>query len=99
MASRGSENNKSFSERMTDILNFGAINLAMAIGYRTGLFDAMDTFNTPQPVERISGKAGLNPRYVKEWLGVMVTGEIVEASRGEHGENQFYWEKGKSYFL
>jgi ubiquinone/menaquinone biosynthesis C-methylase UbiE len=93
MAIRGSENSKSFSERMTNILNFGAINLALAIGYRTGLFDAMDTFNTPQPVERISGKAGLNPRYVKEWLGVMVTGEIVEASRGEHGENRFYLPK------
>ena len=86
MAIRGSENSKSFSERMTNILNFGAINLALAIGYRTGLFDAMDTFNTPQPVERISEKAGLNPRYVKEWLGVMVTGEELSKPPAESME-------------
>lgn len=93
MVSSESENNKSFSETMADILNFGAINLAMAIGYRTGLFDAMDMFNSPQTVECISENAGLNPRYVMEWLGVMVTGKIVEVSRGEQGENQFYLPK------
>ena len=28
-----------FSEKMTAILNYGALNLALAIGYRLGLFD------------------------------------------------------------
>ena len=36
-----------FSQKMTDILNYGALNLAMAIGYRTGLFDAMDRLGEP----------------------------------------------------
>ncbi|MGD9184959.1 MAG: methyltransferase type 12, partial [Desulfobacterales bacterium] len=61
---------KEFSKKMTGILNFGALNLAMAIGYRTGLFDVMDTFDSPAPLATIAEKAGLDPRYVQEWLGV-----------------------------
>jgi len=69
---------KSFSQKMTDILNYGALNLAMAIGYRTGLFDAMDRFDEPQDAATIARSAGLDPRYVQEWLGVMATGGIVK---------------------
>jgi len=83
----------SFSEKMSDILNYGAINLAMAIGYRTGLFDVMDTFDSPQSIDAISDRAGLNPRYVQEWLGVMTTAEIVESSQAENGENRYYLPK------
>ena len=83
----------SFSKRMIQILNFGALNLALAIGYRTGLLDAMDTFESPQTIEGISEKTGLNPRYIEEWLGVMVTGEIVELSRTPDGENLYYLPK------
>ena len=83
----------SFSEKMTDILNFGAINLAMAIGYRTGLFDVMDTLDGPLTSDNISDRAGLSPRYVKEWLGVMSTAGIVELSLSENGENQYYLPK------
>ncbi|MEE4604316.1 MAG: class I SAM-dependent methyltransferase [Desulfobacteraceae bacterium] len=82
----------SFSEKMIDILNYGAINLAMAIGYRTGLFDVMDTFDSPQNIGDISDQAGLNPRYVQEWLGIMTTAEIVELSQKED-ENQYFLPK------
>ena len=78
---------------MIDILNYGAINLAMAIGYRTGLFDVMDAFDSPQPIAGISDRAGLSPRYVQEWLGVMTTAEIVELSQAEDGENRYYLPK------
>jgi DNA-binding IscR family transcriptional regulator len=47
-----------------------------------GLFDIMDHMKTPQPVSVISKKAGLNERYVREWLGVMVTGGIVHSDSG-----------------
>ena len=83
----------SFSEKMIDILNYGAINLAMAIGYRTGLFDVMDTFDSPQTIDAISDRAGLNPRYVREWLGIMTTAEIVELSQAKDGENQYHLPK------
>ena len=62
----------------------------MAIGYRTGLFDVMDAFESPQTIEAISDRAGLNPRYVQEWLGAMTTAEIVELSEAKDGENQYY---------
>ncbi len=84
---------------MIDILNSGAINLAMAIGYRIGLFDVMDAFDSPQSIDDISDRAGLNPRYVKEWLGVMSTAEIVELSISEKGENRYYLPKNCADFL
>jgi ubiquinone/menaquinone biosynthesis C-methylase UbiE len=76
-----------FSDKMSTILNHGALNLAMGIGYRLKLFDIMDSFERPQTTEDIAHKAGLNPRYVKEWLAVMVTGGIVEVSQDEEGQH------------
>lgn len=84
---------ESFSEKMTHIMNYGAINLAMAIGYRIGLFDVMDTLENPQTIDFISDRAGLNPRYLQEWLAVMVTAEIVELIVSEDGENMYYLPK------
>ncbi len=80
---------ESFSKKMTDILNYGALNLAMAIGYRTGMFDVMDGLDSPKTVSAIAERAGLNTRYVKEWLGVMVCGGIVELTVGEAGDDLF----------
>jgi ubiquinone/menaquinone biosynthesis C-methylase UbiE len=79
-----------FSQKMTDILNYGALNLAMAIGYRTRLFDVMDKFESPQPVAVIAARTGLNGRYVKEWLGVMVSGNIVELTQDSAGTELYF---------
>ena len=84
---------KSFSEKMTDILNYGAINLAMAIGYRTGLFDVMDAFENPQTANCIADRAGLHQRYVREWLAVMATAGIVALSQSEDDENLYFLPK------
>jgi len=48
----------------------------ISIGHRTGLFDVMSGM-PPSSVEEIADKANLNERYVREWLGAMVTGEVV----------------------
>lgn len=82
-----------FSEKMIQILNQGALNLAMGLGYRMGLFDAMDALKAPSPVSVISKAAGLNARYVLEWLGVMATGGIVILSRDSDGQDLFYLPK------
>lgn len=92
MSQESDREREAFSRKMLDILNFGALNLAMAIGYRTGLFDVMDAFDTPQNVYRIADRAGLDSRYVKEWLGVMATGGVVKVS-SENGESRFYLPK------
>ncbi|MGB3364236.1 MAG: class I SAM-dependent methyltransferase [Thermodesulfobacteriota bacterium] len=65
-----------FAERMMTILNHGALNLMISIGYRTGLFDAMNELE-PSTSEEIAEASGLDERYVREWLGAMVTGEIL----------------------
>jgi len=89
MNDKSENKQKNFSENLTEILNYGALNLAMGLGYRMRLFDIMDTLETPQPVFVISKKAGLNEHYVKEWLGIMVTGGVVDLSRGLDGEDLF----------
>ncbi len=93
MPENSARNPQVFTEKMTAILNYSALNLAMAIGYRTGLFDAMDTFDTPQTLQVIADKSGLSPRYIKEWLGVMVTGQIVEIARDDDGKHRYYLPK------
>jgi ubiquinone/menaquinone biosynthesis C-methylase UbiE len=99
MAKISAAKGQSFSQKMTDILNYGAINLAMAIGYRTGLFDIMDAFGAPQTAACIADKAGLNKRYVREWLGVMAAGEIVDLSSAENGENLYFLPRHHGDFI
>ncbi|HKI48253.1 MAG TPA: class I SAM-dependent methyltransferase [Desulfobacteria bacterium] len=80
---------ENFPEKLTKILNYGALNLGMGIGYRMGLFDIMDSLETPQPVSVISKRANLNERYVLEWLGIMVTGGIVDLIKDQKGQDLF----------
>jgi hypothetical protein len=79
-----------FSKIMTDILNYAPLNLALAVGYRTGLLDAMDEIDTPVTTSTIAEKSGLDERYVREWLGVMVCGAIVELSVDDNGKDLFF---------
>ena len=66
-----------FAEDLLDILNKGAVGLMISIGHRTGLFDTMATLDWSDSVG-IAATAGLDERYVREWLGAMVTGGVVE---------------------
>jgi ubiquinone/menaquinone biosynthesis C-methylase UbiE len=71
------EKAESFAERFLGYVNGGTLALMSSIGHRTGLFDVMREMD-PAPYTEIAKKASLNERYVKEWLGAMVTGHIVE---------------------
>ncbi|MCW8910957.1 MAG: methyltransferase domain-containing protein [Gammaproteobacteria bacterium] len=66
-----------FADQLLDMLNQGAMSLMVSIGHRTGLFDCMAELSTTGH-EQIAAHAGLEPRYVKEWLAAMVTGGIVK---------------------
>lgn len=66
-----------FTEQLLTTLNGGAISLMVSIGHRTGLFDAMAEL-PPSGSREIADIAGLQERYVREWLGAMVVGGIVE---------------------
>ena len=87
------ERNQPFSDFMADVLNHGALNLAMGIGYRLGLFDAMDGLPGPKSAGDIAKEAGLDPRYVTEWLGVMVCGGVVDILAGKNDEDLFFLPK------
>jgi ubiquinone/menaquinone biosynthesis C-methylase UbiE len=67
---------EAFAGRLLTALNGGALCLMVSVGHRTGLFDVMNT-SPPATSEEIAARAGLNERYVREWLGAMVTGGIV----------------------
>src|SRR5207247_451772 len=66
-----------FLSRMLGILNDGMLCLGISIGHQTGLFDTMADGAKATSAE-IAKRAGLNERYVREWLGAMVTGRIVD---------------------
>ncbi|MCB0005638.1 MAG: class I SAM-dependent methyltransferase [Anaerolineales bacterium] len=76
---------EAFAGQMLGVLNNAAIALMTSIGHQTGLFDALSTL-PPATSSEIAASAGLNERYVREWLGAMVTGGVVsyDAAAGQY---------------
>ena len=67
-----------FLERMRVILNHGMAATMIGIGHRVGLFDAMATFDGAGATSHaVAHAAGLDERYVREWLNTMTTAAIV----------------------
>jgi hypothetical protein len=66
-----------FGDRMLKTLNEGALALMTSLGHRTRLFDVMSDL-PPSTSEQIADAAKLNERYVREWLGAMVAGSVVD---------------------
>jgi 2-polyprenyl-3-methyl-5-hydroxy-6-metoxy-1,4-benzoquinol methylase len=77
---------EAFAGRMLGVLNSGALALMTSIGHQTGLFDTMSEL-PPSTTNQIAAAAGLNERYVREWLGAMVVGGIVDYEP----ETRRYW--------
>ncbi len=70
---------EAFSESLVDTLNKSAVALALSIGNRVGLFEILAGLPASTSAQ-IADAAGLNERYVREWLGTMVTGRVVTYS-------------------
>ncbi len=68
---------ENFAGSLIDTLNRSSLSLMISLGHRLGLFDTMDTMHFVTSRE-IADKTKLNERYVREWLGAMVTGNVVE---------------------
>jgi 2-polyprenyl-3-methyl-5-hydroxy-6-metoxy-1,4-benzoquinol methylase len=66
-----------FASEMLAALNHGALCLMVSVGHRTGLFDAISGMEPATSIQ-IAERSGLNERYVREWLGAMVTARVVE---------------------
>jgi len=71
------EKTDAFAGKMVGVLNGAILALMTSIGRQTGLFESMAGL-PPSTSEAVAAAAGLNERYVREWLGAMVTGGIVE---------------------
>jgi 2-polyprenyl-3-methyl-5-hydroxy-6-metoxy-1,4-benzoquinol methylase len=67
---------EAFSGELLTALNYGALCLMISVGHRAGIFDAMRGL-PPSTSEEIATTAGLNERYVREWLGAMATAGVV----------------------
>jgi 2-polyprenyl-3-methyl-5-hydroxy-6-metoxy-1,4-benzoquinol methylase len=68
---------EAFAGQVLGALNQGALCLMLSVGHRIGLFDVMSGL-PPATSAEISARAGLSERYVREWLGAMVTAGVVE---------------------
>jgi 2-polyprenyl-3-methyl-5-hydroxy-6-metoxy-1,4-benzoquinol methylase len=75
-----SQKAEAFAGRLLSALNNGAFCLMASIGHRTGLFDVM-LDQPPMASDELAVRAGLNERYVREWLGAMVTAGVVDVDR------------------
>jgi SAM-dependent methyltransferase len=68
---------EAFAGRMVGLLNDGLLSLMVSVGHRTGLFDAMAAL-PPSTSAEVAAAAGLDERYVREWLNAMTVGRFVE---------------------
>jgi SAM-dependent methyltransferase len=71
------ERASAFNRRLVDVINSSSLALMISLGHRTGLFDVMAGLPAATVAE-IAEAARLNERYVREWLGAMTVGRIVE---------------------
>lgn len=76
-----------FANHLVTTLNQGALCVLLSIGHRTGLFDHLDG-QPPLTSERLAKQAGLNERYVREWLNGMVVSRVID-----------YYPKDRTYYL
>ncbi|MEC3976056.1 class I SAM-dependent methyltransferase [Amycolatopsis sp. H20-H5] len=63
---------RAFAGKLLSTSTGGALTLLISLGHRTGLFEA--AAGGPATSEALAARAGLRERYVREWLGAMVTG-------------------------
>ena len=68
---------EAFGGQVVGILNGACLTYMLSIGHQTGLLDKMASLR-PSTSEEIAKASGLNERYVREWLGAMASGGIVE---------------------
>ena len=66
-----------FAGRMLGTVNGAMLALGISLGHRTSLYDALAELE-PATSERIAEHAGLQERYVREWLAGQLAGGIVE---------------------
>jgi 2-polyprenyl-3-methyl-5-hydroxy-6-metoxy-1,4-benzoquinol methylase len=62
---------------MVAAIDGASLTILLSIGHQTGLLDTMAGLS-PATSSQIAEAAGLNERYVREWLAGMTTGHVVD---------------------
>uniref|UniRef100_A0A915JTB1 S-adenosylmethionine-dependent methyltransferase Rv2258c-like winged HTH domain-containing protein n=1 Tax=Romanomermis culicivorax TaxID=13658 RepID=A0A915JTB1_ROMCU len=76
---------QSFEEKLNTIVAHSFTGIALVNGYQMGLFEHIDS--RPRSADEIALDAGCKPRYVREWLNIMVVADLVETN--ENGD--LFW--------
>ena len=72
-----SEATEEFAGRIVGTIDAASTALLLSIGHQTKLFDTLASL-PPATSAQIADAAGLNERYVREWLGGVAAGQIVD---------------------
>lgn len=70
------QSGEEFAASVLQHLNGAAVALMLSVGHRTRLFDMLAALPAATSAE-LAEAAGLNERYVREWLSAMTTARIV----------------------
>ncbi|MFJ8083092.1 class I SAM-dependent methyltransferase [Streptomyces sp. NPDC096205] len=68
---------EAFAGRVVGVLNDATLALLISVGHQCGLFDRLAAL-PPSTSAEVAEAAGLDERYVREWLGGMVVGGFLE---------------------
>ena len=71
------EKAEAFAGRLVETLDSASLALMLSIGHRTGLLDTL-AGSGEVTSEELAEHAGLNERYVREWLNALTTAAVVE---------------------
>jgi 2-polyprenyl-3-methyl-5-hydroxy-6-metoxy-1,4-benzoquinol methylase len=71
------ETAEQFAGRMVAAIDGSSLTILLSIGHQTGLLDTMAGLPAATSAQ-IAEAAGLNERYVREWLAGMTTGHVVD---------------------
>ncbi|XP_022103033.1 uncharacterized protein LOC110985896 [Acanthaster planci] len=93
---QGLESPQEFAHRIMKMINSATMTVALSLGVETGLLKIMGGLQEPSTSSQIAQMAGLKERYVREWLGAMVVGRIVDV---DPTENTYYVPPERRPFL
>lgn len=66
-----------FAQRVVEAMDSASLAILLSLGHQTRLFDTMANL-PPATSTQIADAAGLNERYVREWLAGVVTSRVVD---------------------
>lgn len=66
-----------FADRVMDAIDSASLALLISLGHQSGLFDVM-AGQPPATSAQIADAAGLQERYVREWLGGLTVARVID---------------------